>query len=264
MTTRVDTTFDFNNQRGITGLADAVNSSEPVTLGQMLAQVEGISWKDSVRVASTANVTIASPGTAIDGITLSNGDRVLLKNQTTTTENGIYIFNGSATPMTRALDANTYAELEAARVRVEEGTSNFQTEWVQTGVNGTLGSTAVTWTSGGTSAPAASETTAGIAEIATQAETDAGTDDARMVTPLKLATYAGRAKRFSQDIGDAAATSIVVTHNLGTLDVQVYVRENGGSKRQVLCEVQHTSTNSVTLVFTSAPALNAYRVTVQA
>lgn len=264
MSTLVNTVLDMGGARRITNLGDAVNPTEPVTLQQMNAQLEGVSWKDSVRVASTANVTVSSPGATIDGITMVANDRVLLKNQTSQPENGIYIWNGAAVAMTRALDANTFAELEAAVVNVEEGTSNGGTKWRQTQVNGIIGTNNVVWASDATSAPAASETTAGIAEIATQAETDTGTDDARMVTPLKLASYAGRAKRYSQNIGDASATSIAVTHNLNTDDTQVYVRETGGSKRMVLCEVQHTGVNSVTLVFDVAPALNAYRVTVLA
>lgn len=264
MGTLVNTVLDMGGARRITNLGDAVNPTEPVTLQQMNAQLEGVSWKDSVRVASTANVTVSSPGATIDGITMAANDRVLLKNQTSQPENGIYIWNGAAVAMTRALDASTFSELEAAVVNVEEGTSNGGTKWRQTQVNGTINTNNVLWVSDATSAPAASETTAGIAEVATQAETDTGTDDARFVTPLKLATYAGKAKRYSQNVGDASATSIVVTHNLNTDDTQVYVRETGGSKRMVLCEVQHTSVNSVTLVFDAAPALNAYRVTVLA
>ena len=260
MTTPVNTILDFGGARRITNLAAAAASGEPVTFEQMNAAIEGIAWKDSVRVASTANINISSPGATIDGVTMSAGDRVLLKNQSTQTENGIYIWNGAAVPMTRALDANTFAELEGAVVNVEEGT-NAGTQWRQTQVNGTIGANNIIWTAFGTSAPFATETTAGIAEIATQAETDTGTDDTRMVTPLKLATYSGRAKRASTTIGDGTATSIVFTHNLNTEDAIVMVHETGGSKRNVICEIQYTSANSVTLVFDSAPALNSLRVT---
>lgn len=263
MSTLVNTVLDLGGARRITNLGDAVNPTEPVTLQQMNAQLEGLAWKDSARVRTSANVTIASPGASLDGIALTAGDRVLLGAQTAQTENGIYIWNGAAVPMTRALDATTFAELEAAVINIEEGTS-AGTQWRQTQVNGVVGTNNVIFTSFGSSAPAATESTAGVAEIATQGETDTGTDDARMVTPLKLATYAGRAKRYSQNVGDAAATSIAVTHNLNTDDTQVYVRETGGSKRHVLCEIQHTSVNSVTLIFDAAPALNAYRVTVMA
>lgn len=99
---------------------------------------------------------------------------------------------------------------------------------------------------------------------ATQAETDAGTDDARIVTPLKLANYSGRAKRFAANVGDGSATSITVTHNLNTRDVQVQVYRNSGNYDQVLVETRYTSVNSVTLVFDSAPAANAFRCVVMA
>lgn len=262
MTTLVNVKLDFGGARRITNLAAGAATGEPVTYEQLNAVAEGISWKDNVRVASTVNVTVASPGTTIDGITMASGDRVLLKNQTSTTENGIYIWNGSATPMTRSADANTFDELESAVVIVDEGTTNAGTSWRQTAVNGILGTNSPAFTPFLTGASAASETTAGIAEIATQAETDTGTDDLRMVTPLKLATYANRAKRYATSFGDGAATSYVITHNLGTLDVQVYVYENGGSKREVFCEKQHTSTNTVTIVTDTAPASSAYRAVV--
>ena len=71
----------------------------------------GLDFKDSVRVASTANVTVSGPGAAIDGITLSSNDRVLLKNQSTGSENGIYVFNGAASALTRATDADANAEV---------------------------------------------------------------------------------------------------------------------------------------------------------
>jgi len=98
-------------------------------------------------------------------------------------------------PMTRSLDASTSAELEQAVTTVEEGTSAGAT-FRQTTINFTLDSGSVTWTSFGTAAGAASESTAGIAEIATQGETDTGTDDARFVTPLKLKTASFLIRKF--------------------------------------------------------------------
>lgn len=103
--------------------------------------------KGSVRAASTANVTISNPGTAtFDGVTLSSGDRFLLKNQTAQAENGIYIFNGSGSAMTRATDFDAWSEIPGAVVPVEEGTTNADTLWLCTSnQGGTLGTTAVTW-----------------------------------------------------------------------------------------------------------------------
>lgn len=264
MATPLRMKFDAKNRKPFINAAAATAAGEVVVYEQLNAAIEGMAWKDNCRLASTVNITVASPGSSFDGGTAVSGDRILLKNQTTQTENGIYIWNGAATPMTRAADCSTFDELESAVVTIDEGTAAAGSTWRQTQVNGVIGTNNVVWTAFGTSAPAASETTSGIAEIATQAEIDTGTDDARMVTPLKLATYAQRAKRFSADFGDGSATSYVITHNLNTLDVEVYVRETAGTKRQVFAEVQHTSVNSVTILTDVAPTANALRATVQA
>lgn len=254
--------IDAEGRKPYTGAAPSTAAGEMVVHEQLTAAIEGLSWKDNVRVASTVTVTIAAPGAAIDVVTLSNGDRVLLKNQTAQTENGIYIFNGAATPMTRALDSNTFDELESAVVTVDEGTVGAGTTWRQTQVNGVIGTNNVVWGAFGTSAPVATETQSGTVEIATQAETDAGSNDGFAVTPLKLATYSGRAKRFAVTFGDGSATSYVITHNLNTLDVVVMIREVGGSVRDVIAEVQHTSVNTVTVLTDVAPASNSLRAIV--
>jgi hypothetical protein len=262
MSILVNRDLDLNSQAKITNSPAPIVSGDVANKAYVDSAVEGLAWKDSVRAASTTNITIASPGTAIDGVTMAVNDRFLAKDQATPSQNGIYIWNGATTPATRALDMDTAAEVEQAVTTVEEGTSNAATTYRQTAVNVTLGTSTLSFVSFGTAAPSASETTAGLAEIATQAETDAGSDDLRYITPAKLAAYSLRPKRFSTNIGDGASTSLTVTHNLGTLDVQVYVRETGGSLRQVIAEVQHTSTNSVTILTQTPPGSGAYRVTV--
>lgn len=263
MATPVKTALDFESRNGITNLAPGTATGHPVTYEQLNAAVEGIAWKDNCRVAAQVNVTLSAPGATIDGATMVLNDRFLAPNQTTVPDNGIYLWNGAATPATRALDASTSDELESAVVTIDEGTA-AGSSYRQTQVNFTLGTNNVVWSSFGTGASSASETTAGIAELATQAETDAGTDDARIVTPLKLATYTNRAKRYSTNVGDGAATSYTITHNLGTRDVIVQLVENAGSYRAVLVESRATTTNTVTLVFDTAPTSNQYRVVVHA
>lgn len=244
-----------------------VNVPSPSAAGDVVPKsyvdslVEGLAWKDSCRVATQANLNLSSPGATIDGITMASQDRVLVRAQSTASENGIYVWNGSAVAMTRSLDASTFEELEQAVTTVEEGTS-AGTTYRQDQVNGTIGSSTISWVTFGTSAPAASETTAGIAELATQAEVDAGTDDLRIVTPLKLATWSGRIRKYSTNIGDGSATSYTITHSLNTRDVIIRVFPNSGNYDDVEVDVYRPSTTTATLVFATAPASNAYRVVV--
>lgn len=256
---------DHGGVAKIQGLPAPVAATDAATKGYVDSAVEGLAWKDSVRVRTTANVNLAAPGANLDGIAMAANDRVLVAGQAAPEQNGIYVWTGAATPMTRALDANTSAELEQAITTVEEGTSAAGS-YRQTSVNFVLDTGAVAWTAFGTSAGAASEATAGIAELATQAETDTGTDDLRIVTPLKLATWAGRIRKVVQNIGDAAATQYDVTHNFNTRDVEVQVWETGGSFKRVDAglEISATTVNAVRINFAAAPALNAYRVVVLA
>lgn len=261
MARQILTDYDFNNVSRITNLPNATSDQEPATLAQLKAQVEGLAWKDSVRVKTQSNIDLSSPGATIDGISLSSGDRVLVATQSTPSQNGIYVWNGASTPATRSLDASTFAELEAAVVTVEEGT-DAGTSWRQTEINGTIDSSTVTWTAFGVVTPAASESTAGKIEIATQAEVNTGTDDTRAITPLKLANWSGAPKRYAADVGDGSNTSYTITHNLGTRDLTVGVYRNSGNYDEVECEVRHTSTTALTLLFSAAPTSNQFRVVV--
>lgn len=261
--TQVLGTFDFNGTGKIINLPDGVGNQDAATVGQLKAAIEGLAQKDDVRIRTASNISIASPGSTLDGLNMVLNDRVLVAGQTDPTENGIYIWNGPATPMTRSADASNGAELISALVPVAEGTS-AGTSWRQTAINITLGTTAIAFVAFGTVSPPASESTAGIAEVATQAETDAGTDDARFVSPLKLNNWAGRVRRFQQTIGDGTATQFTVTHNLNTRDIHAQVFRTSGNYDQVLVDVEALTVNSVRVTFNAAPASNAFRVVVMA
>lgn len=254
------TDIDLQSVSKVVNLPSPSASGDAANKSYVDSLVEGLAWKDSCRVATQSNISLSSPGASIDGISMVAGDRVLVRAQTTASQNGIYVWNGASTAMTRALDANTFAELEQAVTSIEEGTS-ASTTYRQDQVNGTIDSSSINWVSFGTAAPAASETTSGIAEIATQAETDAGTDDARIITPAKLANWNGRLRKVATSIGDGSATSYTVTHNLNTRDVTVEVY-NASTYDEVTTDVTHTTVNAVTVVFATAPASNAYRVVV--
>jgi hypothetical protein len=252
--------LDMANNR-VTNLGNPQASQDAATKAYVDSLVEGLSWKDNVRVATVSNINLSAPGTSVDGVTLSLGDRVLVKNQSDARENGIYVYNGASTPMTRAPDANTADELENAVVIVDEG-SQAGTLWRQTNVNFTLGTDPVNWDPFSVGAPPASETTAGIARIATQAEVNAGTADNLIVTPLKLANWARQIRKYTTTVGDGSATVFTITHGFGTRDVFVGIYQNSGNYEDVICDVERPNANSVVVRFGVAPAANSIRVVV--
>ncbi len=254
--------LDFNNAARVRNLPAPANPDEPVRLQDLNNYAEGLAWKDSARVATQGNVNLASPGASLDGVAMAVNDRVLVRAQDTGADNGLYIWNGAAVPMTRAPDASTASELESATLTVEEGT-NAGVTYRQTAVNFTLGVGAVSFTAFGTSAPQASASASGIVELADQAETDAGVDTQRAVTPATLAASPHAAKRVDATIGDGSATTFTVTHNLNSRDVTVQVYRTSGTYDQVLCDVKRPTLNTVELTFAVAPAAGQFRVLVR-
>ncbi|CAB4174917.1 hypothetical protein UFOVP1131_78 [uncultured Caudovirales phage] len=126
------------------------NATDAATKAYVDGVASGLDVKASVRVATTANVALATAlegGDAIDGITLATGNRVLVKNQSTGSENGIYVVQSSGAAV-RATDADASAEVTAGLFTfVEEGTANGNTGWVLTTDNPiTLGTTALVFT----------------------------------------------------------------------------------------------------------------------
>jgi len=109
----------------ITNLAPSAAGTDAVNRNELDAARQGFAGaKDPVRVRVGTNVTVASPGATLDGVSMSAGDRVLLSAQTTTTQAGIYVWNGAAVPMTRALDADAAGEVkDGTTVAVSEGTT---------------------------------------------------------------------------------------------------------------------------------------------
>ncbi len=119
-------------------------STHAVTKAYADSLSQGVHWKDSAIAASVANVDISSAPAAIDGVTLVSGSsRVVLKDQSTGSQNGIYLFNGTGSAMTRTEDANTAAELEGAAVFVRQGSTHADQGFIVTtdGIN--LGVTAI-------------------------------------------------------------------------------------------------------------------------
>jgi hypothetical protein len=124
--------IDVNNSR-ISNITDPTQAQDAATKAYVDAVKQSLDIKDSVRVATTGNITIASDlnnGDTLDGVTLADGDRVLVKDQSTASENGIYIVGSSPV---RSADANTSAEVTSGMFCfVTEGTVNGDNGYVLT------------------------------------------------------------------------------------------------------------------------------------
>ena len=125
----------FNSQN-ITNLADPVNTQDAATKGFVEATSQGLDVKDSCVAATTANITISTAlnnGDTLDGVTLSTNDRVLVKDQSTASQNGIYVVGSSPA---RAADLATGANAAGFFTFVEKGTVNADNGFVCTSDSG--------------------------------------------------------------------------------------------------------------------------------
>jgi hypothetical protein len=138
-----NTSVTFGSQL-ITNVLDPVSAQDAATKNYVDNVAQGLDVKASCIAASTVNIASLSGLLTIDGITLSAGDRVLVKNQTAQELNGIYVAASGA--WTRATDANTWDKLRSAFTFIEQGTAQADSSWVCTiDAGGTLGVTPVTW-----------------------------------------------------------------------------------------------------------------------
>jgi hypothetical protein len=238
--------------------------------------------------------TAFANGQVVDGVTLATGDRLLIKNQTDATANGIYTVNASGAP-TRSTDMDAGSEFPSAYVFVEQGTVNADTGWVCTNnAPVTLGSTNIVWAqfSGAGTYTANNGVVLNGSVFSFAPESGKGLQTSSNGAAIKLATTSGLnvasdlavgagngisvltntvaidsavvVSKYAASVGDGAATSYTVTHNLGTRDVIVTVYDNSSPYAEVITDVAHTTTNTVTIAFSVAPTSNQYRVVVHA
>ena len=142
-------TVDVSSAR-ITSVATPTGGTDAANKNYVDAQLQGLDVKNSVRVATTANGTLSTAfanGQTVDGVTLATGDRILLKNQSTGSQNGIYTVNASGAP-TRATDFDADSEVTGGTFFfVEEGTVNADNGFVMTNDGSvTVGTTALVFT----------------------------------------------------------------------------------------------------------------------
>lgn len=285
--------IDLQNQRG-TNAADPSSATDIATKQYVDNLVAGLSNKRTARVATTANVNLATglaAGQSIDGKVLATGDRVFVKNQTLPAENGIYVAP-AAGAASRATDMDTGSEIPGALIIVSEGTVNGDTMWLET-TDGpiTVGTTAlaftqfavgVTYTADGNGIELSSTTFSleldgtTLSKSATGLRIGSGAAGAGLVEATGvLAVGAGTGISVAADsvavdtavvarkfAADCAATTNpqTFTHALGT-DIAVEVWE--GTER-VFPDVTKSATSGgqVTVDWGSAPTAAQYRVVV--
>ena len=281
----------------ITSLATPTADTDAANKGYVDSVAQGLDTKASVVAATTTDGTLATAfdnGSVVDGVTLVTGDRILIKNQTDATANGIYVVAASGAPA-RSADMNDGSEFPSAYVFVEQGTVNADTGWVCTNnAPVTLGVTNITWTqfSGAGTYTANNGVVLNGSVFSFAPESGKGLQTSSNGAAIKLATTSGLnvssdlavgagngisvltntvaidssvvVSKYATNVGDGSATSYTITHNLGTRDVIVSVYEGSGSYAEVICDVNHATTNTITLLFSVAPTLDQYRVVVHA
>jgi hypothetical protein len=257
--------IDANNQLIINvGSPSAATDAANKTYVDNL--IQGLSWKNAVRAATTAAGTLATSfanGSVVDGVTLATGNRILIKNQAAPAENGIYVVAASGAP-TRATDADVAAELVNATVYVSEGTTLADTAWTSTAnAPVTLGTTSLPFAQvgGGTGVTAGNGLT-GTTTLSVLADPVAGGGISVSSAGVKVDTTVV-VRKFAANIGDGSTTAIAVTHNLGTKDITWSLQDvSTGAFYET--DAVATSTTVLTLTFPTAPATNSLRVVVQA
>ena len=143
ITSATNTTIDAVTLTTGTISTTPSNSTDIANKAYVDTVAQGLDTKASVIAGTTVNITLSGTQT-IDGIVLIAGDRVLVKNQTASADNGLYLCAAGA--WTRTTDMNTWAQVPGAYVFVETGSTLADTGWVCTSdAGGTIGVTAITW-----------------------------------------------------------------------------------------------------------------------
>jgi hypothetical protein len=233
--------------------------------------INGLAWKQPVRAATTANIANVLTGApnTLDGVTLVATDRVLVKDQTTQSGNGVYtvttVGTGANGVWARSTDMDAANEFVNATVYVSEGTVNADKAFTQT-ANApiTVGTTNLSWAQvgGGSAYTAGNGLQLSTSTFSVLADPVAGGGISVTASGVKVDT-AVVVRKFAQLVGDGSTTNIPVTHNLATQDVQIDVRD-ASTNQKVQVDFTSTSTTVTTLNFATAPTTNQYRVTVQA
>ena len=154
LTNAILTTPSLTADPAPTDSSELIPSTQWVT-NRLEAYIQGLNVKEAVRAMSSTNVSLTAPGATMDSVTLASGDRVALIGQTTGADNGIYVWTGASSTLTRAADASVSADMtNGTFFWVSSGATYGGSGWILSTVNPiTLGTTSLTFSqfsSGGT------------------------------------------------------------------------------------------------------------------
>jgi phage-related tail fiber protein len=253
----------------IIGVSDPASPQHAATKNYVDNSIAGLSWKAPARAASTANIAALTGTMTLDGVALNAGDRVLVKNQTTQTQNGIYVVAAGA--WARSADAATSAQLVQASIYIEDGTTQADSAWTQT-TNPpiTVGTTnlifvqfsgAGTYTAGNGLTLTGNVFAVGAGTGILSTPGQVAVDTTVMATQAYVNTaVTGMTKKYATALAGTASPE-VITHNLNTRDIAVTVLNGASPYGAVQVDWQATSVNTATIIYN--PALGAgYRVVV--
>ncbi len=218
--------LDVNGVRVI-NLAAPVGATDAVNKSYVDNSRAGISVKDPVIVALQVPVPLDAPGAALDGVTLAVGDRFLATAQTIPTENGLYQYNGPATPATRTTDADTAGEVvDGSMVAVAAGTyAGYQYIQITT-ATATPGSWVQDWivfTMGGQTYSVGTGLTQSGTVMSLDVPVPVSLGGTGATTAVDARANLGAVTKFAADLGAlTAGAGYVLAHGLGTPDVGVW------------------------------------------
>jgi hypothetical protein len=229
-------------------------------LNQLSSVAAGIkSIKDPVRVLFSTNQVLSGlPTTAnADNVTLAAGDRVLLNGQATASQNGIWLVQTGA--WTRPDDFNETSDIfSGTEVLVNEGTTYNGSVWrITTTGTITFGTTDINWTQVNKLNTYTNGNGLTLTGMQFSVQTVVGGGIISTASGIQVDT-AVVARKYPFSMGDGSATSIVITHGLGTTDIDVTTRI-AATNAPIELDWAATNANQVTFTFTSAPAANAFR-----
>jgi len=251
----------------IYNLADPTNPQDAATKTYVDSIAQGLDAKASVRVRDTGvNIALAAAPNTLDGVTLVQGDRVLVGSQATPAQNGIYVVTtlgtGANGVWTRATDMDAWAEVPNAYTWVEEGTNFADTGWVcvanQTGTLGTTSINFVLFASAG-----ALIAGAGLVKSGNSIDVGAGTGIS--VAADTIAVDSAIIPRYYSSATHGAGATITITqatHGCRAsrgLVVMTVVEATGA---EVLADVSIAANGDVTITFGASQSANTIRVTI--